>query len=185
MKDQLLKMPDRQLLLIGWSVPLLLLAALASYIVKPEFKAWQGAHASIAETAATTAAIDLDAQLDWLSREISGLEQRLHGDGASLPAREMESFVIGRLQTISWSHEMELVGIEPSEGALSNGYAELLFNVQLEGDYFNFYRWLRQVSDQLGFVVVKDFDIDRGALANGVDPQLNIRLTMAAYRRVT
>ena len=80
---------------------------------------------------------------------------------------------------------MELVGIEPSEGALSNGYAELLFNVQLEGDYFNFYRWLRQVSDQLGFVVVKDFDIDRGALANGVDPQLNIRLTMAAYRRVT
>ncbi len=185
MKDQLLRMPDRQLLLIGWSLPLLFLAAMASYVIKPEFKSWQSTRASVASTTAAATSIDIDAQLDWLSREIEALEQKLHGDGASRPAREMESFVIGRLQTISWGNEIELIGIQPNEGTLINGYEEMLFNVQLEGDYFDFYNWLDQVNAQLGFVVVKNFDIGRATSTEGIAPRLSIQLTMAAYRRNT
>ena len=185
MKEQIMRMPDRQIYLIGWSVPLLLVAAFASYLIKPEFKRWDGARTAIDNAIVASASVDLDAQLDWLNREIDSLEQRLHGDGASRPAREMESFVIGRLQTISWGHEMELIGIEPNEGAFVNGYEELLFDVRLEGDYFDFYRWLDDVSTQLGFVVVKHFDIGRSTTADGIVPKLNIRLTMAAYRRAT
>ncbi len=61
----------------------------------------------------------------------------------------------------------------------------MLFNVQLEGDYFDFYNWLDQVNAQLGFVVVKNFDIGRATSTEGIAPRLSIQLTMAAYRRNT
>ncbi len=47
---------------------------------------------------------------------IEALKHRLHGDMAKLPVRQMESYIIGRLQRVSWNNKIELVSVEPASG---------------------------------------------------------------------
>jgi Tfp pilus assembly protein PilO len=123
----------------------------------------------------------LDNQLKNLSGEIELLQRRLHGDMASLPVKEIEAHVVGKLQQISWQNDIQLVGIEPSSGATIETFHEILFRVTLAGDYMNMYDWLREVGADLGFVLVKQYEmqpLDRQAQ----NPRLSVELTMATYR---
>ncbi len=129
--------------------------------------------------------VDNDAQLNdqiqGLGRDIDLLQRQLHGDMASLPVKEIEAYVVGKLQQISWQNDIQLVGIEPSAGATIEAFHEILFRVTLAGDHLNTYRWLREMSSELGFVLVKNFAMqpmeDRAQ-----NPQLSVQLTMATYR---
>ena len=122
-------------------------------------------------------------QIQGLSRDIDLLQRQLHGDMASLPVKEIEAYVVGKLQQISWQNDIQLVGIEPSAGATIETFHEILFRVTLAGDHRNTYRWLREVSSELGFVLVKNFAMqpmeDRAQ-----NPRLSVELTMATYRPV-
>ena len=123
----------------------------------------------------------LDNQISGLSSEIEVLERRLHGDMASLPVKQIEAHVVGKLQQISWENEIQLVGIEPSAGATIETFHEILFRVTLAGDYMNMYDWLREVSDDLGFVLVKQYEMQ--PMDNrDQNPRLSVQLTMATYR---
>jgi Tfp pilus assembly protein PilO len=123
----------------------------------------------------------LDNQITSLSGDIESLQQRLHGDMASLPLKEIESHIVGRLQQVSWQNDVQLLGIEPSTGATIETFHEILFRVTLAGDYANMYRWLREVGSDLGFVLVKQFEMK--PLDNRAEnPRLSVRLTMATYR---
>ncbi len=123
----------------------------------------------------------LNDQIQGLSRDIDLLQRQLHGDMASLPVKEIEAYVVGKLQQISWQNDIQLVGIEPSAGATIETFHEILFRVTLAGDHLNTYRWLREVSSELGFVLVKNFAMqpmeDRAQ-----NPRLSVQLTMATYR---
>ncbi len=123
----------------------------------------------------------LNDQIQGLSRDIDLLQRQLHGDMASLPVKEIEAYVVGKLQQISWQNDIQLVGIEPSAGATIETFHEILFRVTLAGDHRNTYRWLREVSSELGFVLVKNFAMqpmeDRAQ-----NPRLSMELTMATYR---
>lgn len=123
----------------------------------------------------------LDNQINGLRRDIDLLQRRLHGDMASLPVKEIEAYVVGKLQQISWQNDIQLVGIEPTAGETIETFNEILFRVTLAGDYLNMYRWLREVSSELGFVLVKKFAMqpmeDRAQ-----NPRLSVELTMATYR---
>ena len=71
--------------------------------------------------------------------------------------------------------------MRPREGAVTDQFHELLFELELRGDYFDFFQWIKDVSTDLGFIVVKQFEM---SLQSSIDQESNlrVRLTMASYR---
>ena len=108
-----------------------------------------------------------------INAQVAKLSRELHGDMASLPERQMESFVIGRLQKVSWTTDVELISVEPGRGSQVQNFRESLFEVKLNAHYHDFFAWLQIVNDELGYVVVKKFDIR---------PNERNSLTLVSYR---
>jgi Tfp pilus assembly protein PilO len=172
----------RQLRLIavgGWA---LLAAALFAYLVLPQIKTYRTAEENrqVLRKAAQ-AGEAVSAQLATLNLEIDGLQRRLHGDTANLPEKQLESFVIGRLQNISWTNQVELMVVEPRMGETVQMFRENLFEIELTGSYRGLFEWLADVSDELGFVVIKEYEM-RPVDAEAADPRLHVALTLASYR---
>lgn len=174
----------RQLNLVGLGAVGLLLAAVLSYFVLPQWRAYRSVDMSLTLLKNNVQeGASLDSELASLSVEVARLERTLKGDAANLPAKKMQAFVIGRLQTISWRNDIELLGIQPREGQPIAQFNELIFDVELRGDYFDFYDWLANVSEELGFVVVKSFEMaPANEASEGPDPRLQVKLTVASYR---
>lgn len=174
----------RELSLILLLIGLVMLAPISTYVVWPEFKKYRAVSASRATLVLATANEgELESQLDELRDVVGSLERRLHGDMANLPPKEVEAYIIGRLQAISWRNRVELVGVEPGTGEMIETFREMLFKVNLAGDYFDLYNWLRDLGEELGFVVIKQYQmspIDR----TEETPQLSAELTIAAYRTI-
>lgn len=181
---QMQTLEPRQLQLVGYGALTLILAGLLMYLVLPQWRAYQstGASLQLLRQGASDGAT-LEIQLADLRLEVEQLERTLNGDASNLPAKQMQAFVIGRLQTISWRNDMVLVGVQPSEGTPLNEFRELIFDVELKGGYFDFFDWLQNIDEELGFVVVKRFNINPATGSSTDDePSLQIKLTMAAYR---
>lgn len=124
---------------------------------------------------------DLNSQVEQFRRDIEVLERRLHGDMASLPEKEIEAHIVGKLQQISWQNNIQLVGVEPSAGDTVESFHELLFQVTLAGEYMDLYHWLGAVSDELGFVLIKRYEM-RTIDDTAKNPPLSVQLTMSTYR---
>ena len=182
MQDILAKFEDRQLKLLAVCGVILLLGAAFAYGFLPKVNELRGLLES-REVLAQVSATDTGAEgeITRLNDAIESLRTRLQGDMANLPLREMESFILGRLQTISWRNNMTLVGVEPTMGETVEMYREVLFRVELTGDYFSLLEWLGDVSSELGFVVIKEFQLGV-AQADPQAPVLTTRLLLAAYR---
>lgn len=173
----------RQSLLLGSGVVLLLTAVLAVYLVQPQFKAYRANSASLALLKSTaTDKAQLEQELARVEQQVDVLEKELHGDMANLPAKQIEGFIVGRLQGISWRNDVVLVGLEPRDGRVIEPFQELLFHVELQGDYLSIFRWLQAVADDLGFVVIKQFEIGQQGAAGEEKPLLRAKVTMATYR---
>ena len=119
-----------------------------------------------------------------MREEVRTLEQRLHGDLAGLPVKEVEAYVVGRLQAISWRNRVDLVGVEPGDGEDIETFREVLFRVRLNGDYFDLYSWLRDLGRELGFIVIKQYEMSP-INQNEQNPRLEAVLTIAAYRTMS
>ena len=184
--DDLLKQLDRrQLSMIGGGMLALLMVALLTYVVQPRFKEFRAARDSFTLLASTSQSdAGLDAQLTALRDHVEVLERAFHGDMANLPLKQMEAFIIGRLQGISWRNDVQFIGVQPEEGGLSGQFSELLFNVELQGRYFDIFAWLTAVREQLGFVVIKQFEMTPITQTGMDEPELQVSLTMASYRWV-
>lgn len=184
MQDYLQRFEPRQLLLILSGIVLLFAAVLITYVVKPQFKNYSS---TLKSRDSLKQVVDnnrgLEIQLKMEQKAIAELNKKLHGDMANLPVNQMESFIIGRLQHISWQHNIELIGIKPSTGEKLEKYQEILFNVNLSGDYFDLYTWIKELSNELGFTVIKQFEM-RPQQQNKVSPRLSANLTMASYRSI-
>jgi Tfp pilus assembly protein PilO len=182
MFELLARYQKRELALILTLVGAILLAPVSTYIVWPEFTKLRSVSASRDALVATAANEgELSAELDKLRSNVQTLERRLHGDMANLPPKEVEAYIIGRLQAISWRNRVELVGVEPGTGEVIEAFREMLFTVRLAGDYFDLYNWLRDLGEELGFVVIKRYQvspIDRSEQT----PRLAAELTIASYR---
>lgn len=155
---------------------------LFTYVTLPKIKVYR----DIAKTESTLSKVVesgelLDNQIAQLHGDIESLQQRLHGDMASLPEKQIEAHVIGKLQKLSWQNNVQLVGIEPSAGATIESFHEILFRVNLAGDYFDMYKWLQDVSSELGFVLIKQYEMNPMNDASG-SPRLSVKLDMATYR---
>ena len=123
----------------------------------------------------------IEAQVQRIDREVQALSRQLHGDMAQLPVKQMESFVIGRLQKVSWNTDVELVSVQPGQGEQVQNFRERLFEVKLNARYHDFFEWLQIVNDELGYIVVKKFEI-RPAERELQDPTLSLNLTLVSYR---
>ena len=171
------------MMLVG--IVLLVVAVEVTYLLWPQVKTYRelsASHQLLEQT--VTSGDSLSAQLEKIDNEVQDLSRQLHGDMARLPAKQMESFVIGRLQKVSWATEVELLSVQPGSGKQVQNFRESLFEVRLNARYHDFFEWLQTVNDELGYIVVKKFEIrsdQNNVLAN---PKLSLALTLVSYRMV-
>lgn len=169
-----------RLLLVGLGLVVTSIAVAAALL--PGAKAYRSATKAVAvlEDAQKNNA-DLEQQLQEREDSIEELKYRLHGDMANLPLKQVESYVIGRLQKISWRNDVDFISVEPTSGQPVQTFSELLFNIELVGEYNNIYRWLWDAKNELGFVVVKEYGMRR---RDNIDdnPKLLTKVSLASYR---
>ncbi len=124
---------------------------------------------------------DLEQQLQDRHANIEDLKFRLHGDMANLPLKQVEAYVIGRLQKISWRNDVDLVSVQPALGQQVQIFSEMLFKIEVVGEYNNIYRWLWDAKNELGFVVVKEYGMRRRDKVDD-NPKLLTNISLASYR---
>ena len=126
----------------------------------------------------------LEQQLESTKSEVEALSYQLHGDMAGIPDNQMESYIIRRLQNISWNTDVELASIIPGKGKQVQLFQETLFDVKINASYFDFFQWLQKINQELGYFVVKRFEISPLGRQDASNPELNISLTLVSYRMV-
>ncbi len=182
MLSSLKKLGEREfrMLLLGLGLVLTSIAVTAALLpVVKEYRATSRAVA-VLEGARQNSA-NLEQQLQERHAKIEDLKFRLHGDMANLPLKQVESYVIGRLQNISWRNDVELVSVKPALGQQVQVFSEILFNIELVGEYDNIYRWLWDAKNELGFVVVKEYGMSRRDAIDD-NPKLLAEVSLASYR---
>jgi hypothetical protein len=173
MIDALEKLDDREFRLLIVGLGLVLTIALGSVTLMPGFKSYRAAAAAVTILEkANEESSDLEQQLQEHHTSIEELKFRLHGDMA---------FVIGKLQKISWRNDVDLISVKPASGAKVQIFTEMLFNVELLGEYDDIYRWLWDAKNELGFVVVKEYAMQRSD-SNDDNPRLTTTVSLASYR---
>ena len=172
----------RTLLLLVASMALLLVTALATYVVWPQYKDYRKSVNTLRLLEnVVTRGDPLEKEMAELQGRVDSLNHQLHGDMVNLPRNQMESFIIGRLQGISWRNHIDLLSVNPGMGGRVQVFEEVLFNVRVSGDYFDLYQWLQEVREELGYVVVKQFNITPGASTDKSD-RLTATFTIVSYR---
>lgn len=184
MMQQLAKLDLRELRLLLLGGGAIIIALIASLLVIPKAKALYSASHEKRGLERTVQDHDaLSQQLDSEYTTIQAIEKKLDGDMANFPARQVEAYVIGRLQSVSWENRIELVSVEPGTGERFQTFQEMIFDVRLTGEYDDLYRWLLAMREELGFIVIKEYQLKRN---DEVDqgPQLMAVLSLASYRPV-
>lgn len=184
MQELLKNISLRELRLALLGIGAILSAAVAVLILVPQIKSARAAGQEVAvlEEASKDGG-ELDRHLQERHASIEELRFRLYGDMANLPARQVEAYIIGRLQRISWNNNVELVSVEPGIGERVQIFQEILFEVQLAGQYDDLYRWLWEARNDLGYVVVKEYGLKRQDNDDD-EPLLAANLSLASYRAV-
>ena len=171
----------RPLLLV---VVLLLITAQVMYLLWPQIKLFNKTSSSYELLQRAVSSNDgLQQQLLNTGADVQSLEHQLLGDMAGLPVKQMESYIIGRLQKVSWETNVELISVKPGAGKKVQIFQESLFDVELNAGYFDFFWWLQNIGRDLGFIVIKKYAIQPMDSVLS-DPRLKITLTMVSYRVV-
>ncbi len=186
MNDFLETAEPRSMALILATIIVLTVTVQVMYLLWPQFKEHQDLNNSyqILNQAADSQQ-GLEDQLAQTKTEVDNLSYKLHGDMAGLPEKQMESYIIGRLQKISWNSGVELASVIPGKGTQVQMFQETLFDVKINTSYFNFFNWLQAINDELGYIVVKRFEISPQGRQDASNPKLNISLTLVSYRIAT
>ena len=184
MRDLLNRISLRELHLVLSGLGAVITVAVVFGIIVPQAKALAVAsqEVQILQEAAADGT-ELEQHLEAQHTRIEELQYRLNGDMANLPVEQVEAFIIGRLQRISWGNDVELVSVEPGTGDRVQIFQEILFNVQLSGQYRDLYRWLWDAREELGFVVVKEYSLSRHDDDDDA-PILVAELSLASYRAI-
>ena len=185
MQDFLEQTQPRIFAMMLAAIVLLASAIPMMYLLLPQLKSYKGfsAEYELLDQAVNNSDRLIN-QLTQIDEEVQSLSRQLHGDMAQLPVKQMESFIIGRLQKVSWETQIELVAVLPAEGKQVQNFRETLFEVKLMAGFHNFYKWLQMVNDELGYIVVNNFEISPRGNESVKDPKLDISLTLVSYRMI-
>ena len=181
-KTLLDRLDERQLRMVVAGAFVLLGAVLFTYVLLPSTKEYRQQLATV-QVLEQSAIKDQNVSetLTRIAAEVEALNRELNGDMANLPENELESFVVGRLQTISWRNDVELQSVQPRAGESIQSFTESLFEVELSGSYLDLFSWLGAIKEQLGFIVIKDYKM-RPVEDVTTNPRLVVQLTIASYR---
>jgi len=164
------------------AIVLLVTAVQLTYLLWPQIKAFSALRESqLVLVNAVSSSDGLDQQLARAKSQVESLAHQLHGDMAGLPAKQMESYIIGRLQKVSWETDVELISVKPGNGKKVQMFQESLFEVEIHAGYPEFFNWLQTIGSELGFIVVKRYEIHPQGRELAA-PELKIALTMVSYR---
>jgi Tfp pilus assembly protein PilO len=182
MREQLAQFDRRNLKIISVLLFILIAAALHLYLFWPQFNEYQRlnkSHTLLQSVLTNNSNLQLD--LDNRSDQIKELKKRLHGDMANLPQKQFESYIVGQLQHIAWKNSVELTGVKPRKGELVDQFREIIFDIEMRGDYYHIFDLLTGVADTLGFVVVKRCTMKPDSIVKDDQPLL-VTVTIASYR---
>ena len=155
---------------------------IALYMIKPQYldfrdrrASYEMLHSQIDDQAQLQNAIDQERE------RIRELQLQLHGEAGDMPVNEMESYLVGRLQGLAWDAGIELVGVRPGSAKRIMEFEEISFEVEVEGEYRNLYRWLGNIGNALGFMLVTNYEI-RLSGKNTDRTELSMNVTIVFYR---
>ena len=178
------KISQRNFTMILAGSLLIIFASVVSYVLLPQVKSYRS---SIADLAILEKMVvnknDIQQELNSLKVNIDLAKRKLKGDMADLPEKEMEAYIIGILQNISWDNQVNLIGVKPVKGGEINIFQEVLFNVKISGDYFDLYNWFVELRSQLGFIVIKNLNLNPVSSSEN-DNSLLMNLTIASYKTI-
>lgn len=185
METLLKQLEPRKAIMLMVAILLLVTTALGTYVIWPEFKQYRSSLTTrdVLEQVSSSGEA-LGTQIDLLKQEVESLGHELHGDLANLPDNQMEAFIIGRLQGISWRNNIELQSVRPGKGNIIKMFEEIVFKVNITGEYLDLYAWLQELGEELGFVVIKHFSI-KPLDTNKAEPRLIADLTIVSYREAS
>ena len=151
------------------------------YVVKPSLARLHalesgGSQATVETLRAETAQMELS--IAATQQQLGDLQGRLYGGPSDLPPEKMESYIVDRLDHISARHAVELVSVKPGHAQRVLMFDELLYEVEVEGEFFALTSWLWDLEEELRPLVVNGFDLR--PLAQG--PWVGMRLRLASYR---
>ena len=179
------KLAPRQLLLLVWGMVLLVSAALVSNMLVPKVKSYNRVSNSLVMLeGVVSSGKNLSNELFDMRQKVETVQRRLHGDIADFPLERLEAHVIEKLQSISWNHNIQLLSVTPGIGDTVEEFREIVFEINISGDYFDLYSWLLQLADELGFIIIRQFDINSNK-SRPNDNQLVMRISMVAYRAIS
>ena len=181
-RESMMEMDPKSLKLILLLSGIVVVTAMALYLIKPQYKSFYDRSASfeilnnqIDDQARLLRAIDDE------RKHIKEMQLQLNGEADSMPVNEMESYLVGRLQEIAWESGIELVGVLPGQAKRIMEFDEIPFKVDVTGEYRNLHDWLIRIGNKLGFMLVSNYEIGlTGRRSN--DTQLKMNMTMVFYR---
>ena len=166
------------LLLTGF----LITVALSLYVVKPLYQSFRDKSTSFEMLQSQ---IDDQAQLQQVinieRKKIKSLQLQLHGEAGDLPVNEIEAYLVGRLQGLTWEAGIELSGVRPGQAKRILEFEEISFQVDVTGEYKNLYQWLNKIGDTLGFMLVSNYEINLAGSKRGRE-NLKMQVTIVFYR---
>jgi Tfp pilus assembly protein PilO len=156
----------------------------STYAVLPQFKTYKSLNTNLVKLERlVNHNSKVSTNIDQLAREIDLVKRQVKGDMVDLPEKEMEAYILGVLQNISWNNNVNLIGVKPSKGNEIQIFQEVLFKVKLTGDYFDLYQWFLELREDLGFIVIKNLNLSPSQNGDNTMPLL-MDLTIASYKSV-
>ena len=184
MKKVLNQIERKTLLLVLIGFSLLIFASSSVYGILPQIKNIKsGIDARDQLKSLVVNEEDLQSQREALMSKVEDMKRMLKGDMANLPEQKIEAYIIGELQNISWNHEINLIEVKPENGTEIEMFQEILFNVKVSGEYFALYEWLHDLRKNLGFIVIKELQINSTNQQSKAKP-LVMKLTVATYKSI-
>ena len=181
-RENLITVEPRSLGLILLLISLVVVTAMALYLIKPQYQRFNENSNSFAML---NGQIDDKAQLqhaiDSERNKIKEMQLKLHGEAGDMPVNEMEAYLVGRLQGLAWAAGIELAGVRPGQAKRIMEFEEISFKVDVTGEYRDLYDWLNRIGDSLGFMLVSNYDISMAA-KKGNETPLKMNVTIVFYR---
>jgi Tfp pilus assembly protein PilO len=181
-REPLIAIEPASLKLILAMLAAVLVAGSTLYMIKPQYLdlgdrrvAYELLQNQIDDPTQLQQAIDLE------RKHISELKLQLHGEAGNMPVNEMESYLVGRLQELAWDAGIELVGVRPGTAKRIMEFEEISFEVEVAGEYKNLYRWLDNIGNALGFMLVTNYEI-RLTSRKQTTTDLSMHVTIVFYR---
>jgi Tfp pilus assembly protein PilO len=162
------------------SLILMLLVGNYLYVIKNPFKNfWQHQQTLALLQDEVQTGIPLQNQIERQQQLVEKLNSKLHGTGRpKLAVNKMVAYIIGELDKSAKRHQVNLTSVKPQNPEILFTFKELPFQVEISGDYFNLFAWLKDIEKNLGSIVIKKFHLSAGES----NKQKKMFLTIAAYQ---